>query len=122
MLGDKSTYTTLPVTDLQRARRYYRDTLGIREVMVTEGGIMYASGATQFFVYPSSFRPSGHTQMSWTVPDIRSEVDELRGRGVSFEEFEIPGVKTVDGISQVGPHVWTAYFSDPDGNLLVLTR
>ena len=122
MLNDAGTYTTLPVTELERAQRFYSETLGMREVMVTDGGIMFASGATQFLVYPSSFRASGHTQMSWTVPDIRKEVAELRGRGLKFEEFDVPGVKTVDGISQVGPNVWTAYFKDPDGNLLGLTQ
>ena len=122
MLGDKSTYATLPVSDLERARAFYRDKLGLREAMVTEGGVMYSSGGTQFFVYPSRFHPSGHTQMSWTVGDIKAEVAALKALGITFENFDIPGLETVDGVSHSGPNVWTAWFKDPDGNLLGLTQ
>jgi catechol 2,3-dioxygenase-like lactoylglutathione lyase family enzyme len=122
MLSDKKTYATLPVSDLQRARVFYRDTLGLHEDMVTEGGVMYGSGGTQFFVYPSRFKASGHTQMSWMVPDIKGEVAALRAKGITFEEFDQPGIKSIDGIVQSGPEVWTAWFKDPDGNLLGLTQ
>jgi len=90
--------------------------------MITDGGVMYRTGGTQFFVYPSRYKASGHTQMSWVVGDIKAEVAALRGKGIEFLVFDVPGVKTVDGISQSGPAVWTAYFRDPDGNLLGLTQ
>ena len=122
MLSDKNTYTTIPVSDLQQAQRFYGETLGLKALMVTEGGVMYGSGGTQFFVYPSGHKASGHTQMSWRVPDIKAEVASLREKGIRFEEFDLPGVKTVDGIAQSGPSVWTAWFHDPDGNLLGLTQ
>ena len=122
MLSESSTYTTIPVSDLERAKRFYGETLGLTAEMVTEGGVMYRSGGTQFFVYPSRYRASGHTQMSWVVGDIKAEVASLKRNGIEFVEFDVPGVKTVDGISQSGPAVWTAYFRDPDGNLLGLTQ
>jgi catechol 2,3-dioxygenase-like lactoylglutathione lyase family enzyme len=122
MLSESNTYTTIPVSDLERARRFYTETLGLTPAMVTEGGVMFRSGGTQFFVYPSRYRASGHTQMSWVVGDIKAEVAALRGKGIEFVVFDVPGVKTVDGISQSGPAVWTAYFRDPDGNLLGLTQ
>ena len=122
MLSDKDTYATLPVTDLDRARHFYRDMLGLHEDMVTEGGVMYRSGGTRFFVYPSRNRPGGHTQMSWTVADIRGEVQALKTKGVRFERYEIPGVEMEGEIAHSGPHVWTAWFKDPDGNLLGLTQ
>ena len=122
MLDDKDTYATLPVTDLERARRFYHDTLGLPEVMVTEGGVMYRSGATQFFVYPSRSRPGGHTQMSWRVADIKSEAGALKGKGVEFEHYDIPGLEMDGDIARSGPNVWTAWFKDPDGNLLGLTQ
>jgi catechol 2,3-dioxygenase-like lactoylglutathione lyase family enzyme len=122
MLNTSDTYTTIPVSDLGRARRFYDTTLGLTPVLVTEGGIMYRTGATQFFVYPSAYRASGHTQMSWIVGDIKAEVAALKAKGIAFEEYDMPGVKTVDGIAQSGPAVWTAYFRDPDGNLLGLTQ
>jgi catechol 2,3-dioxygenase-like lactoylglutathione lyase family enzyme len=122
MLSESNTYATIPVSDLHRAQLFYSETLGLTPAMVTEGGVMYASGATQFFVYPSAYKASGHTQMSWVVGDIKAEVAALRDRGIELVEFDVPGVKTIDGVSQVGPAVWTAYFRDPDGNLLGLTQ
>jgi len=122
MLNDKSTYTTIPTSDLERARRFYEETLGLRPDMVTEGGVMYRSGGTQFFVYPSAFRSSGHTHMSWLVDDIKAEAAALKAKGVELQSFDVPGVETVDGISRVGPTVWAVYFRDPDGNLLGLTQ
>lgn len=122
MLSDKATYTTIPVSAIETARRFYEETLGLKPDMVTEGGIMYRSGSTRFFVYPSAFKASGHTQMSWVVDDIKAEVAELRAKGIDFEDLTVPGVTTVDGVSQVGPSIWTAYFRDPDGNLLLLTQ
>lgn len=122
MLKDKSTYTTIPVSDVGRARRFYEETLGLKPDMVTEGGVMYRSGSTQFFVYPSAFKASGHTQMSWLVDDIKAEVAALKAKGIVFEDFDRPGIKTVDGVAQSGPSVWTAYFRDSDGNLLGLTQ
>jgi len=122
MLSESNIYATIPVSDLERAQRFYTETLGLTPAMVTEGGVMYRSGGTQFFVYPSRYKASGHTQMSWVVGDIKAEVAALRGKGIEFVVFDVPGVKTVDGISQSGPAVWTAYFRDPDGNLLGLTQ
>lgn len=122
MLTNSDTYTTIPVSDLERATQFYGTTLGIAAAMVTEGGVMYRSGGTRFFVYPSAYKASGHTQMSWVVGDIKAEVAALRGKGIELVEFDVPGVKTVDGISRVGPAVWAAYFRDPDGNLLGLTQ
>jgi catechol 2,3-dioxygenase-like lactoylglutathione lyase family enzyme len=122
MLSQNGTYTTIPVSDLERAQRFYSERLGLTPEMVTEGGVMYRSGGTRFFVYPSRYKASGHTQMSWVVGDIKAEVAALRDKGIEFVEFDVPGVKTVDGISQSGPAVWTAYFRDPDGNLLGLTQ
>jgi catechol 2,3-dioxygenase-like lactoylglutathione lyase family enzyme len=122
MLTDKRSYTTIPVSDLARANKFYRETLGLTVDMDTDGGVMYSSGGTQIFVYPSRYKASGHTQMSWVVDDIKEEVAALKAKGIKFDEFDIPGVKTVDGIAQSGPNVLTAYFRDPDGNLLGLTQ
>lgn len=59
--------------------------------------------------------------LSWLVTDIKAEVAALRAKGIELERFDIPGVETVDGISQ-SAGVWTAWFRDPDGNLLGLTQ
>jgi catechol 2,3-dioxygenase-like lactoylglutathione lyase family enzyme len=123
MLSDKEPYATIPVADLARARRFYGETLGFSVERDTEGGVMYHSGAGRFFVYPSGFRAGGHTQVSWVVPDIKAEVRELKAKGVEFERYDnIPGLTMVDSVVQSGPDVWTAWFKDPDGNLLGLTQ
>lgn len=122
MLRDKKTYASLPVSSLDAARKFYEGTLGLHPDLVTEGGVMYGSGGTQFFVYPSRTRAAGHTQMSWLVPDIKAEVASLRAKDITFEEYDIPGLEMVDGIAHSGPAVWTAWFKDPDGNLLGLTQ
>jgi catechol 2,3-dioxygenase-like lactoylglutathione lyase family enzyme len=122
MLNDSDTYTTIPVSDLARAQVFYSETLGLAPAMVTEGGVMYRTGGTQFFVYPIAHKASGHTQMNWLVGDIKAEVAALRAKGIEFVEFDVPGVEMTNGIAQSGPAVWTAYFRDPDGNLLGLTQ
>ena len=122
VLTDKETYATIPTSDVARAKRFYGDTLGFKVLLDTEGGVMYGSGPTRFFVYPSRYKSSGHTLMSWFVPEIKSEVAELRAKGIEFEDYDFPGLKTVDGIAQSGPNVWTAWFRDPDGNLLGLSQ
>ena len=122
MLKDRESYATIPVADIERAKRFYGETLGFAVERDTEGGVMYRSGATRFFVYPSGFRAGGHTQLSWLVPDIKAEVRELKSKGIRFEEYDIPGLEMVDSVVHSGPGVWTAWFKDPDGNLLGLTQ
>ncbi len=123
MLSDMEPYATIPVTDIARAKRFYGETLGFKVERDTEGGVMYRAGAGRFFVYPSRFRAGGHTQLSWLVPDIKAEVRTLKDKGVQFEAYDnIPGLTMVDSVVQSGPGVWTAWFKDPDGNLLGLTQ
>lgn len=123
MLGDKEPYATIPVSDIARAKQFYGKTLGFAAERDNEGGVMYRAGAGRFFVYPSGFRAGGHTQLSWVVTDIKAEVRELKARGVQFEQYDnIPGLTMVDSVVQSGPEVWTAWFKDPDGNLLGLTQ
>jgi catechol 2,3-dioxygenase-like lactoylglutathione lyase family enzyme len=123
MLRDKEPYATIPVTDIARAKKFYGETLGFDVERDTEGGVMYRAGAGRFFVYPSGYRAAGHTQLSWIVPDIKAEVRALKARGVEFERYDdIPGLTMVDSVVHSGPEVWTAWFKDPDGNLLGLTQ
>src|SRR6266516_2452749 len=93
----------LPVEDLARARAFYEE-----------------SGDSGFLLFPTGGRPSGqHTQMAWFVKDIAATVAELRSRGVRFEEYDFPGLKTVDGIADLG-YEKSAWFRDSEGNLLAL--
>ena len=117
MLSDHQVYAAIPTADLDTARRFCEDVLGFVPREANPGGIYHdASGGTYFVLTRSSGKASGsHTQMASRVSDIESEVRDLRRRGVAFEEYEMP--KTVDGIATI-PIGRTAWFRDPEGNLI----
>ncbi len=119
MIADYPIHTTLPAADLERARRFYSEQLGLTPESEAPGGIFYRCGAdTRFLVFPSRGTASGqHTQMSWTVDDIESGVAGLKARGVVFEEYATPSLTTVQSVATTGP-VKQAWFKDSEGNLL----
>ena len=121
MLNDGQAAATIPVTDMARARAYYADTLGFHVDRESEGGILFTAGqGTAFFVYPSQFAGTNKaTAMSFNVSDFDATVEDLRGKGVTFLEYDFPGLKTENGIAQTteGPGAW---WEDPDGNILAV--
>jgi catechol 2,3-dioxygenase-like lactoylglutathione lyase family enzyme len=127
MLQDGSNATRLPAQDLERARRFYSEKLGLEPVEERPGGLRYQCRNGEFALFQSAGAPSGdHTQMGWEVDDIDATVQELRARGVVFEEYDFPGMKTVDGITEVhgnypskgGVGERAVWFRDSEGNLL----
>ena len=126
MLKDSKVATRLPVKDLQRARRFYREKLGLEPIEERPGGLLYRCGNGMFALFESAGTASGtHTQMGWEVEDIEAVVAELRGRGVVFEEVNVPGLRTENGIAEVegnypsvGVAERAAWFRDSEGNLL----
>ena len=123
MLPGRRTHTTLPTTDLERSRGFYERVLGFTPSDVSPGGVTYESAdGTTFLVFPSAGRAAGtHTQMGFTVPDIEAEVRELKERGVSFETYDMAGFDAVISIASF-PGLRTAWFKDPDGNLLGIVQ
>jgi catechol 2,3-dioxygenase-like lactoylglutathione lyase family enzyme len=119
MLGDAFLYATVPASDLQRARRFYEEKLGLQPVDDSPEDVFYGGkDGTRILVFASSGAASGtHTQVGLSVADIAAEVAELRARGVVFEEYDEPGLKSVDGIADMGT-VKAAWFHDSEGNLL----
>ena len=112
--------TTLPVEDLARARAFYAEKLGLRPTREFDGALFYeGEGFSGFLLFPSEARPSGHTQMAWFVKDIVVSVAKLKSRGVRFEEYDFPGLKTNHGIADLG-YEKAAWFRDSEGNLLAL--
>jgi len=111
----------LPVEDLARARRFYEEKLGMTPSREVEGALFYeGNGNSGFLLFPTGGRPSGqHTQMAWFVKDIVATVAELKRRGVRFEDYDFPGLKTIDGIADLG-YEKSAWFRDSEGNLLAL--
>jgi catechol 2,3-dioxygenase-like lactoylglutathione lyase family enzyme len=120
MLNDHEIYATIATGDMARARGFYEGTLGFNvETEDPTGGVFYRSGATRFYLYPSAFAGGAqHTLASWAVDDVDAIVTELTGKGVVFEQYDLPGLKTDErGIAEMGP-VKSARFKDPDGNIL----
>ena len=118
----------LPAQDLDRARAFYRDQLGLEPVEEREGGLRYCCAAGEFHVFLSSGVASGtSTQLGFEVADIEATVAELRERGVVFEHFDAPGFEMVDGIVDIADNYASkgtgergAWFRDSEGNLLAL--
>jgi catechol 2,3-dioxygenase-like lactoylglutathione lyase family enzyme len=126
MLSKGKVATRLPAQDLERARAFYAEKLGLEPVEEREGGLRYVCAAGEFALFESQGGPSGdHTQMGWEVDDIEATVTDLRSRGVVFEEYDFPGLLTVDGIAEIegnypskGVGERAVWFRDSEGNLL----
>jgi catechol 2,3-dioxygenase-like lactoylglutathione lyase family enzyme len=115
-------HPTLPASDLERAKRWYDEKLGARPVREEEVGLWYEFSGRSLLVYPSSSAGTAQsTGAEWIVEDIESVMDELRSRGVVFEEYDFPGLKTENGLAMLGE--WkAAWLKDSEGNILSLTE
>ena len=102
-----------------RPREFYHDRLGLEILNENEDALTFGCGAgTQFSVTKSTVGTAdSQTQVSWDVSDIRAEVAELRSRGVKVEDYDLPGLKTEDGIADIG-FAWAAWIIDPGKNAL----
>ena len=118
MLQGATAYATLPAIDMARATRFYTEKVGAVPGESREGGSFFTLGNSAFMIYPTP-NPSrgGHTQMTLLVPDARAAVAELRSHGVIFEEYDLPGLKTVEGIADTGGGL-AAWFTDTEGNTI----
>jgi catechol 2,3-dioxygenase-like lactoylglutathione lyase family enzyme len=96
MLKNGRVATRLPAQDLERARAFYAEKLGLEPEEDREGGLRYVCAGGEFALFESAGAATGvHTQMGWEVEDIAATVRELRSRGVVFEEYDVPGLNTV---------------------------
>ena len=129
MLKSGAVATRIPAQDLERARAFYADKLGLEPSEERPGGLLYRCARGEFALFKSAGAPSGsHTQMSWDVDDIDAAVAQLKDRGVVFEEFDLPGLTTVGGIAEVAGNYPSkggigergAWFKDSEGNLLAI--
>jgi catechol 2,3-dioxygenase-like lactoylglutathione lyase family enzyme len=126
MLENAYVVTRLPAQDLERARAFYADKLGLEPAEERPGGLRYQLPGSEFVLFASAGAPSGdHTQMAFEVDDLAVVVAELRRRGVVFEEYDLPGLATVDGIAHIegnypskGTGERGAWFRDSEGNML----
>jgi catechol 2,3-dioxygenase-like lactoylglutathione lyase family enzyme len=121
-LSNAAAHATVAVSDLARAKSFYSDTLGLKLAEENEAGIRFETGATSLGVYPSQFAGTAkNTVAEFDVQDLDAAMGELRGRGLKFEEYDFPGLKTANGVAQLGES-HGAWFKDPDGNILALVQ
>jgi catechol 2,3-dioxygenase-like lactoylglutathione lyase family enzyme len=111
----------LPVKDLARARRFYEQQLRLEPVgLKPDGKFVYQCGGAEIALFP---KPEGtkaeHTALSFKVDDIGAAIRELKGRGVTFADYDFPGFKTVEHVCVLGSEK-AAWFQDPEGNILCL--
>jgi catechol 2,3-dioxygenase-like lactoylglutathione lyase family enzyme len=122
MLADAETFSSFAVDDLDRAREFYADTLGVK---VSDGpmGVLSldVAGGRSVLVYPKpDFTPATYTVLNFIVDDVDAAVDELAGRGVRFERYR-GFEQDAKGIARDGgPAI--AWFKDPAGNILAVLQ
>ena len=122
MLSQRRSHTTIPAADIERARAWYAERLGLEPTSSLPTGMVYEFAGSRFVIYPTpNAGTSPNTLIGWSVPDIAAEVAELKGRGVVFEEYDYPNLKTVDSIAQNGT-ARSAWFKDSEGNILGLVQ
>jgi catechol 2,3-dioxygenase-like lactoylglutathione lyase family enzyme len=119
MLGEHPITPVLLATDLAAAREFYHGKLGLQIERQNENAIVFSCGSsTHLDVTKSTVGTADQqTQAAWQVSDIRAEVAYLRARGVKVEDYDTPGLKTEDGIADIG-FAWAAWIIDPATNTL----
>jgi predicted enzyme related to lactoylglutathione lyase len=123
MLQKSPLFAYIPVKDLGRARQFYEQKLGFKPKSELAGGITYEfAGGTACFMYPTpNAGTSRASQAFWQVEDVEREVAELKNKGVVFEEYDLPGLKTKDSIA-IGGGAKSAWFKDTEGNILAIIQ
>ncbi len=120
MLADSPVCATIAVKDLDAAKKFYGDTLGLKDPKEdAAGGLLYKSGGgSALYLYQSEFAGTNKaTYAAWNVSDVAAVVKELKGKGVKFNTFDMPGLTWEDEVAVMGPSK-AAWFNDPDGNIL----
>jgi predicted enzyme related to lactoylglutathione lyase len=123
MLANFRVGPTIPASDMERAKAFYKDKLGLTSSEETTGGVVFESGGgTGIMLFPSpNAGKCPTTYAGWEVEDLEAVVADLKSKGVVFEEYDTPDYKTVDGIASFGD-AKAAWFKDSEGNILALSE
>lgn len=125
MLKTAAVHPTLPVVDLKRARKFYEEKLGLKVIGEdpSPGITLEAGKGTRLYIYQRGATKADHTVAEFTVGDVEAEVKALKGKGVKFEEYDIPsmGIKTVNSIATMNGYKG-AWFKDTEGNVLAISN
>ena len=117
MLGEHPVDVVLLAPDLDATKEFYAHKVGLNVVSESPGGVVFQCGGDSRLVVTKSTvgTSDDQTQASFRVGDLRAELAELRSRGVKIEDYDMPGLKTEDGIADIG-FAWIAWFIDPGKN------
>jgi catechol 2,3-dioxygenase-like lactoylglutathione lyase family enzyme len=109
----------VPARDVARAKAWYEDKLGLTPTRSDGFGAGYAlGGGAPMFLYKSDYAGSAeHTLITFASPDLKSDMRAMRAKGVTFIDYDLPGLKTIDGLAEFGP-VKNAWAKDSEGNIL----
>ncbi len=122
MLNDSKVTANIPAADLERARAFYADKLGLTPTDENPGGLIYATGGgTMFFLYATEYAgQAGHTIAQFHVSDVATEVKDLQSKGVTFEHYDLPDITWDGDIASAGDMGHMAWFKDSEGNILCI--
>src|SRR5215213_6567343 len=120
-LENADAIATCAVKNLDTARRFYEDTLGLVPLPSAESGVLaYKSGRSSILVYQSQYAGTNQaTAVTWAVTDLEAAIEALKGKGVRFEHYDLPGTTRKGDVHGSG-RTKAAWFKDPDGNILAL--
>jgi catechol 2,3-dioxygenase-like lactoylglutathione lyase family enzyme len=123
MLKNAPIVPYIPVADVDRARKFYEEKVGLKPREEYAGGVIYECGnGSWVFMYPSPGAGTSKASTAfWQVDDVVAEVAELKARGVAFDEYDIPGIKMENSIAS-GGGAKTAWFKDTEGNILAVSQ
>ena len=114
----------LPAKDIKRAREFWASKVGVETTDGPAPGYFmgHAGAGTQFLMYETPLAPTEATAAAFIVDDVEAIVAELRQRGVTFMDYDMPGLKTVNGIADMGPMGRAAWFVDSEGNTINIAQ
>ena len=123
MLTNGTVTANIPASDLTRAREFYADTLGLTPSVEMDGVMLIykTAGGSTFSVYQTEYAgQAGHTIAQWHVDDVDEEVRNLKAKGVTFEQYDMPGTVWNEGVASIEGMGKAAWFKDSEGNTLCL--
>jgi catechol 2,3-dioxygenase-like lactoylglutathione lyase family enzyme len=122
MLNSAVVNAVVAASDIDRARDFYRDKLGLEPVVDQEGGLLYVCKGSWFLLYPSAWAGTNRaTAMGFVVDDLDAEMAALRERGVEFLDYDLPEFTTVDGVAELEGQRG-AWFADSEGNIIAVNQ
>ena len=112
---------TIPAADLERALAFYRDVLGFEHLRTSDAGALLTTGLGRVLLYRSSAPAPSHTLAGFEVERLEPIIESLKARGVIFDDYDFPGLRTVDHVAWIGPER-AAWFRDTESNVLSISE